>query len=177
LFGTVIADNGTECPITVRRGHQVFLAVGGWRSGYNPQMVAQTVRLCIVALGTGHTLLPPGQRVRWSGINATVLPTSQSARIVSGTIARQFPPASNATPIIVVASAPASAQSALASYTSRLARLPGIAKASGPVELAPGTWEIRLASPADPISSAGQRAVTAVRALPAPVPVLVVTMG
>ncbi|MGO9083274.1 MAG: MMPL family transporter [Streptosporangiaceae bacterium] len=51
--------------------------------------------------------------------------------------------------------------------------MPGITQASGPAQLAPGTWEIRLASPADPISAAGQRTVTAVRALPAPVPVLV----
>ena len=43
----------------------------------------------------------------------------------------------------------------------------------GGAQLAPGTWEIRLASPADPISAAGQQAVTAVRTLPAPVPVLV----
>ena len=60
----------------------------------------------------------------------------------------------------------------LASYAGRLAKLPGIARASGPVALAPGTWEITLASPADPISAAGQQAVMAVRALPAPVPVL-----
>jgi hypothetical protein len=28
LFGAVITDNGRECPITLRQGHQVFLAVG-----------------------------------------------------------------------------------------------------------------------------------------------------
>ena len=61
----------------------------------------------------------------------------------------------------------------LASYGGRLATLPGIARASGPVQLAPGTWEIALASPSDPISPAGQRVLTAVRALHPPVPVLV----
>ena len=50
---------------------------------------------------------------------------------------------------------------------------PGSPSASSPAQLAPGTWEIRLASPADPISAAGQQAVTAVRALPAPAAVLV----
>jgi RND superfamily putative drug exporter len=111
--------------------------------------------------------------VRWSGIDATVLPASQSARVVSDTVARDFPPSPDANAILVVASAPASARPALASYADQLSKLPGIAQASGPVALAPGTWEITLASPADPISPAGQQAVRAVRALPAPVPVLV----
>ena len=132
-------------------------------------------RPVLVAAGTTVLLLAiasPALGVRWSGIDATVLPTSQSARVVSDTVAGDFPPSNDANAILVVASAPASARPALASYAGRLAKLPGIARASGPVALAPGTWEITLASPADPISAAGQQAVTAVRALPAPVPVL-----
>ncbi len=145
---------------------------GGWYRLANGVMR----RPALVAAGTTVLLLViafPALHVRWSGIDATVLPTSQSARVVSDTVARDFPPASDANPILVVASAPASAQPALASYAVRLGRLPGISQASSPAQLAPGTWEIRLASPADPISAAGQRAVTAVRALPAPAAVLV----
>ena len=137
---------------------------------------AVTGRPAAVAIGTAVLLLviaSPALGVRWSGIDVTVLPASQSARVVSDTVARDFPPTDQANDILVVASAPASAGPALASYAGRLARLPGIAQASPPVQLAHGTWEIRLASPADPISAAGQRAVQAVRALPAPVPVLV----
>ena len=115
----------------------------------------------------------PALGARWGGIDATVLPTSQSARVVSDTVARDFPPASDASPVLVVASAPSSAGPALAGYAHRLARLPGIAGASAPVQLAPGTWEIRLDSHASPISAAGQKAVAAVRATPSPVPVLV----
>ena len=68
----------------------------------------------------------PGADVRWSGIDATVLPASQSARVVTDTVARDFPPSNDANAILVVASAPASAQPALASYAIRLGRLPGI---------------------------------------------------
>ncbi len=149
---------------------------GGWYRLANGVMR----RPVLVAAGTTVLLLAiasPALGVRWSGIDATVLPTSQSARVVSDTVARDFPPANDANAILVVASAPASARPALASYAGRLAELPGIApgiaQASGPVALAPGTWEITLVGPADPISAAGQQAVTAVRALPAPVPVLV----
>jgi uncharacterized membrane protein YdfJ with MMPL/SSD domain len=145
---------------------------GGWYRLANAVMR----RPALVAVGTTVLLLviaSPALGVRWSGIDATVLPASQSARVVSDTVTRDFPASSNANAILVVASAPASAEPALAGYANRLARLPGIARATRPVLLAPGTWEIRLASPADPISAAGQRAVAAVRSLPAPVPVLV----
>jgi uncharacterized membrane protein YdfJ with MMPL/SSD domain len=160
---------------------------GGWYRLANGVMR----RPALVAIGTAAVLLlvaSPTLSVHWSGIDATVLPTSQSARVVNDTIARDFPPSNDANAILVVASPPAppaspagahggsgasGLRSALARYAARLARVPGITQASAPVQLAPGTWEIRLASPADPISPAGQQAVEAVRALPAPVPVLV----
>jgi uncharacterized membrane protein YdfJ with MMPL/SSD domain len=145
---------------------------GGWYRLANGVMR----RPALVAAGTAVLLLAiasPTLHVRWSGIDATVLPASQSARVVSDSVARDFPPSDNANAILVVASAPASVQPMLASYAASLARLVGITQASAPAQLGPGTWEIKFASPADPISAAGQQAVKAVRALPAPVPVLV----
>jgi uncharacterized membrane protein YdfJ with MMPL/SSD domain len=129
-----------------------------------------------VAAGTAALLLlaaAPALTVHWSGIDATVLPRSQSARVVAGTVARDFPAAGSGSAILVVASAPATARPDLSGYAARLAAIPGVAKASPPAQLSPGTWQISLTSPADPISAAGQRVVAAVRALPAPVPVLV----
>ena len=133
-------------------------------------------RPALVAAGTTVLLLviaAPALGVRWSGIDATVLPASQSARVASDTIARDFPPSNGSNTMLVVAPAPANVRPGLASYAGQLATLPGIARASAPVRLAPGTWEITLASPSDPISPAGQRVLTAVRALHPPVPVLV----
>jgi len=133
-------------------------------------------RPAVIAAGTTALLLViavPTLTVKWSGIDATVLPTSQSARVVSDDLAGDFPPASNGNPMLVVASAPSSAGPALTSYASRLGAVPGIAQASPPVQLTPGTWQITLASPRDPISVAGQKTLKAVRAVPAPVPVLV----
>jgi uncharacterized membrane protein YdfJ with MMPL/SSD domain len=148
---------------------------GGWYRLANGVMR----RPALVAIGTAAALLvlaSPAVTVRWSGIDATALPPSQSARVVTDTLAREFPRSGDANAILVVASAPASAPeipAALNRYAAQLATLPGITQASTPTAIAPGTWEIRLASPADPISAAGQRAVRAVRAAPAPVPVLV----
>ena len=123
---------------------------GGWHRLAG----AVTRRPALVAAGTAIVLLAvasPALGVRWSGIDATVLPTSQSARVVSDTVARDFPASSDPNLILVVAAAPASSRAALAAYAARLARRPGIARAEGPAELAPGTWEIRLVGPADPI--------------------------
>jgi uncharacterized membrane protein YdfJ with MMPL/SSD domain len=137
---------------------------------------AVTRRPALVAGATTLVMLViaiPALGVRWSGIDVTVLPASYSARTVSDTLARDFPPAASGNSIMVVASAPASDRSALIGYADRLAKLPGVAQASPPTQVAPGTWEINLASPSDPLSAAGQQVARAVRAAPAPVPVLV----
>jgi uncharacterized membrane protein YdfJ with MMPL/SSD domain len=130
----------------------------------------------LVAIVTGALLLllaSPAPTVHWSGIDATVLPTSQSARVVQDRIVREFPGLDGGAPIAVAASAPASARAQLDRYAARLRSVPGIATASLPALVGPDTWLISLGSSDDPISHAGQQAVKAVRAVPAPVPVLV----
>jgi uncharacterized membrane protein YdfJ with MMPL/SSD domain len=130
----------------------------------------------LVAITTAAVLLlvaSPTPGVRWSGIDATVLPTSKSARVVQDTLAREFPGLHGGQTIAVVAFAPSDARGALDRYAARLRALPGIAAASEPAPAGPDTWYIRLASPSDAISSAGQRAIREVRAAPAPARVLV----
>jgi uncharacterized membrane protein YdfJ with MMPL/SSD domain len=130
----------------------------------------------LVAIASAALLLlvaSPTPGVRWSGIDATVLPHSRSARVVQDTLAREFPALHGGQTIAVVASAPPSARGALESYATRLRGLPGIATASAPIMVGPDTWFIKLASPNDAISPAGQRAVQAVRRAVAPAPVLV----
>jgi uncharacterized membrane protein YdfJ with MMPL/SSD domain len=130
----------------------------------------------LVAIATAALLVlvaSPARGVHWSGIDATVLPRSQSARVVQDVISRDFPGLHGGQTIAVLASAPPSARGALESYAGRLRALPGIATASAPVLVGPDTWYIKLASPSDAISPAGQRAVEAVRAAPAPTRVLV----
>ncbi len=147
-------------------------AGGGWaRLAHavmrRPGLVAVTSALMLVAVAS------PALRVRWSGIDATILPKSQSGRVVADRLARDFPSAHGGGAITVVASAPRSARRALAGYAARLDTLPGLSVAAGPDQVAPGIWTIRLANQSLPISPRGQRAVAAVRALPAPVAVLV----
>jgi RND superfamily putative drug exporter len=129
-----------------------------------------------VAIATVAVLVvaaSPSPGVRWSGINATVLPQSRSARVVQDTLAREFPGLHAGQAIAVAVSAPPGARAALERYAGRLRALPGIAAVSVPIRVGPDTWYIKLASPSDAISAAGQRVIAAVRAAPAPGPVLV----
>jgi uncharacterized membrane protein YdfJ with MMPL/SSD domain len=146
------------------------------RGGWYRIATAVMRRPALVAVGTAAVLLVlayPALHVKWSGIDATVLPASQSARVVSDTVAHDFPASDGASTILVVASAPASAAPTLARYAHELGGRPGISQATGPIRLSPDTWEIKLTGGADPISAAGQRTLAVVRAEPAPVPVLV----
>jgi RND superfamily putative drug exporter len=140
--------------------------------------LAQTVmrRPTLVAVATAAALLvvaSPTPRVQWSGMDATVLPTSQSARVVQDIVDRQFPSLHGGQTILITASAPASAGPTLARYTGRLRSVPGVASAVAPTMDAPHLWVIKLGTPYRGVSAPGQRTVQAVRHLAAPVPVLV----
>ncbi len=133
-------------------------------------------RPVLVAVATTAVLLllaSPAPRVHWSGIDASVLPTSQSARLVQDALDSEFPQLHGAETILVEASGPSSEGPALARYAAELGDVPGVASVASPTLLGPGTWDIKLATPYSGISAAGQRTVRLVRAVAAPVPVLV----
>jgi uncharacterized membrane protein YdfJ with MMPL/SSD domain len=125
---------------------------------------ATTVLLLALALPTLHT--------KWSGIDASVLPASQSSRVVADTIAREFP-GSDSTPTVLAVSAPANASPRLAVYAKQLAGVPGVTSVSTPHRLSADTWQLDAATSGDPIGATAQRALDRIRSLPAPYPVAV----
>jgi RND superfamily putative drug exporter len=114
----------------------------------------------------------PALHARWSGIDASILPTSKSARVVSGQLARNFP-AQDLNTITIAAMAPRTAGPELAVYEARLRAVPGITTARPAAYLGRGVWELTLGANSDPISTAAQRTVRDVRAVRAPIPVAV----
>jgi RND superfamily putative drug exporter len=136
---------------------------------------AVMARPWLVAIATAALLLlvaSPTPSVKWSGVDATVLPASKSARVVQETITREFPALGRGQTIAVALSAPRSDAAAVDAYASTLRKIPGIVRVF-PQPVGADTWSIALSSHDDAISSAGQRQITAVRAAPAPAPVLV----
>jgi uncharacterized membrane protein YdfJ with MMPL/SSD domain len=128
----------------------------------------------IAALTAGVLLLvaSPALRTHWSGIDASVLPNSQSARVVSDTVARDFP-TQDLNTITIAASAPSSAAAGLRAYAARLRTVAGVAEAGAPLYLGHDVWELTLGAHGDPIASRSQHTIDAVRSIPAPFPVAV----
>ena len=132
-------------------------------------------RPALVAVGTTLVLLviaSPTLHVRWAGVDATDLPTGQSARVVSDALDHEFA-AQELNPIAIAASAPASAGSRLDAYALRVRAVPGVTGVQPPRYVGSDTWEIRLGAAGDPISTPAQLTITRIRAIPAPAPVLV----
>jgi RND superfamily putative drug exporter len=124
----------------------------------------------LVAAVTAVTLLlvaTPALRIRWSGIDASVLPSGKSARTVSDTIARDFPGA-DSTPVIVAVSAPSDAGPAMHNYAASLQRMLDVSHVSAPRDLGRDTWEIDIDASGTPITQRSQNLVNAIRARLAP---------
>ena len=102
-----------------------------------PGMVAALTAVALLLVAT------PALGIRWSGIDASVLPTGQSARTVSDAIAQDFPGA-DSTPVILAVSAPTDAGPALRTYAAGLQRMSGVYQVSAPRDLGRDTWEIDI---------------------------------
>ncbi len=112
----------------------------------------------------------PAIGIRWSGIDASLLPAGQSGRVVSDAIGRGFP-AADGNPAILAVTAPPSAGPALAAYAAKLRRIDGVTGASPPRMLSATTWEIDVSGRGTPITAEAQSLVRAIRSLAAPFPV------
>ena len=132
----------------------------------HPGMIAALTAAALLLLAA------PALDIRWSGIDASVLPTGQSARTVSDVIARDFPGA-DSTPVILALSAPTDAGPAIHTYAAGLQRISGVYHVSAPRDLGRDTWEINVDARGTPITQQSQNVVTAIRAQPAPDPVAV----
>jgi RND superfamily putative drug exporter len=163
LFVLLGARIGRERPRPEGGGRWYRLAHAVMRRP-GPIALATTAALLVIAL--------PTLRTHWTGVDASVLPTSKSARVVSDTLARDFP-ARDLNTITIAATAPPSAGAQLSAYTAQLRTLPGVAEAQPPAYLGRGVWKLALGASGDPISATAQRAVQEVRGTTAPVPVAV----
>lgn len=125
-------------------------------------------RPAVFAAGAAALLLllgAPFLNVRWTGVDASILPTSQSARVVSDALAQDFP-ADLTSPVTVVVKAPASASGDLAGYAAKLRALDGATIVSAPAQIAAGVWRIDATPPGSILSSESKRFVQSVRGVP-----------
>jgi uncharacterized membrane protein YdfJ with MMPL/SSD domain len=131
-----------------------------------PLPIAAASAAVLIALGL------PFLHIRFTGVDASSLPPSASARQVDEALRREFPPAPTA-PVVVAVRAPGDAAPALRAYAARLRTLPAAAAVVGPSRAGPGVWRVDVVPRDGPLSGSAKRLAGAVRAEQAPGPVLV----
>lgn len=128
-----------------------------------PVSIVAALLLIVVAL--------PAFGIKFTSVDATVLPTSATSRQVADTLARDFPQ-DRSEPDFIAITAPNTPQSgaALAGYARRLATLPNVAGVTPPAYVGASTWRIDVYGAQGGLSDAAQRLVRDVRATPRPFP-------
>jgi uncharacterized membrane protein YdfJ with MMPL/SSD domain len=109
----------------------------------------------------------PTLRAQWTGVDAGILPTSHSARVVDDRLAADYPQLSSE-PVVMAIHAPASAGAAVERYAARIGRVDGVRSVSAPQRLDGSTWRIDAVVPGSPLGDRAQGAVKAIRELPRP---------
>ena len=111
----------------------------------------------------------PTLRAQWTGVDAGVLPTSHSARVVDDRLAAEYPQLSS-DPVVVAVHAPASERAAVERYAASIGRVDGVSSVSAPQRLDDETWRIDAVVPGSPLADRAQNAVKEIRELPPPFP-------
>jgi uncharacterized membrane protein YdfJ with MMPL/SSD domain len=109
----------------------------------------------------------PGLHAHWSGVDASILPTSKSARVVNDKLATSFRSV-DSTPMVIAISAPRSALREVATESRELAQVPGITNVARAHYSGSGIWQLEADTSGSAIASQAQRAVDHVRNLPTP---------
>jgi RND superfamily putative drug exporter len=121
-----------------------------------PVPVALAATALLVLLGL------PFLSIRFTGVDASVLPPSASSRVVDDAIRHEFSGAAVTPAYAVVAGGAATA----AAYAAAAARLPDAERVYPPLQLGPGAWLVRATSGRPFLESRSQRLVRGLRALP-----------
>ncbi|MEA2289879.1 MAG: trehalose monomycolate/heme transporter [Solirubrobacteraceae bacterium] len=131
-----------------------------------PARVAMATGVLLIALGLPFT------GIRFTGIDASVLPVGAGARTVEEALQRDFP-ANGTRPVYLAVSAPRSSADAVARYAAGLRALPGAAAVARPRPLGDDLWRIDVTARGAMLSEAAKSLVGDIRARPAPFPVAV----
>jgi RND superfamily putative drug exporter len=128
-----------------------------------------------IALATAVLLLAIGAPALRAGLtpaSSSLLPTSAEARQVDEALKRNFS-ANPALPIAAIVHAPLREENAVVAYGEQLARASGEPERARLLALGPSTFAIALPPRGDPFSTANERMVRRLRAVPAPFPAAV----
>ena len=119
-------------------------------------------RFAIVAAVVMLVLAAPALRTTWTGVDASILPESKSARVVADAMAREFP-AVTSNPITVAVTAPPQDRARVEAYATTLARIPGVERVAAPRAVGPELWQVDATARGSAISDEAMRTVQRIR--------------
>ncbi|MGZ8650090.1 MAG: MMPL family transporter [Solirubrobacteraceae bacterium] len=125
-----------------------------------PGPIAAATAVLLIAMGL------PFLRIEFTGVDAGVLPTERSARVVEDAVETEFPRGPTA-PIIVLAGVGERGRAAATAYAHELSQRDGVASIGEP-EQAGGYWRIDVVPEQDGLSPSTKRLVDDIRGSPAP---------
>ncbi len=147
----------------------------GERSGFWYRLSHAIMRRPVpVAVGASTLLIVlglPFWGIKFTGVDASVLPRDHSARVVNDALQDEFPP-NRTSAIFVAARGGPGDERAVRRYAAQLGRLPGVV-GEPQVQQARGLYRIDLVAPGQPLGERARDLVEDVRAVTAPVPVRV----
>jgi uncharacterized membrane protein YdfJ with MMPL/SSD domain len=124
----------------------------------------------VVAAATAAVMLAialPSLGAQWTPVDETVVPTDQSARVVSDAIAADFGGAGS-TPVSVAVTAPSSDATAVRDFAEEVRGLEGVRSVEPPADLGNDTWRLTASVPGDPAGETAQDVVGQIRDLNPP---------
>jgi RND superfamily putative drug exporter len=136
---------------------------GGWYRlaqfvRHRPGRIAAVCTAALLALG-----IPFFASIKFTSVDARVLPASASARQVSDALDRDFPPNRTAPLEVIVGAAAGSAQ--VQALSARISRLPDVSAVAPPQPAGRDTSLLAVAPARDPLSGTTQTLVRDVRAI------------
>ena len=123
--------------------------------------------VAVLTAGALLLLAMPALRTQWTGVDASVLPTTQSARVVHDALERDYP-ATDSSGMFVVVSAPRDAGPAMVRYADRLAAVDGVEHVSPPRRIGADTWQVDLSSAGEAVRPPDHQVLGYVRSVAAP---------
>lgn len=134
-----------------------------WSTFVMRYRVGTAVGGTVVLLALGAPFLG----VKFTGVDASVLPESASARMVDNTLRSDFDGAEIA-PLVIAVDAPASDETELADYAERLAALDAVSSVAAPRSLDATTWQVDVVPQFGMLDDRTLDLVDTVRAVEAP---------
>lgn len=131
-----------------------------------PVATALTGTALLLAMGA------PFLGIKFTGVDATVLPASSEARGVD-TVLREDFAGGDTSPVLVVVEAPESAAATVAALAREVDGLPATAQVAEPAYLGDDTWRIDVVSEQRALTDSTRALVDDIRALGSDLPVLV----